>query len=392
MGRAALKPSPAVGRYLRQRRRELRLTLKEVSAEMGRFGETFPVSTLVRIEQGKLDPGLRRFHLLLKLYNIPAHLMMDLMDLEELAVEEPTGKDLETLFRDGLALWKRGEIGEALAHLFAIRRQIPDSERSRTLRQEATLSFAIAARDLGKLRLARQLVDDLLCEAVDEALLGQLLILASTLWSRLGSATMGLVLIRGAMEHLEPSNHRQQAWVLHQQARLLIATGAPEDAERLLDEATKKYRKLGDTHGETQVSIVRIGALEARDEIDGAISCARRTIRFAAKNGHDLSALSARLELGRLLVRSGASDKGLEELRKALSQAVLLEDRIAEFYAHYHLWKTYELLGQSEPARFEFQVAVSCVRFIDEPTPEANEIRRIAQERELERKERRGPA
>ena len=71
MGSAALKPSIAVGRLFRNRRHEMRLTLRDVSERMEEMGERFPTSTLIRVEQGKLDPGVRRLHLLMKLYRIP---------------------------------------------------------------------------------------------------------------------------------------------------------------------------------------------------------------------------------------------------------------------------------------------------------------------------------
>lgn len=390
MGSAALKPSAAVGRLLRQRRKELRLTLREVSERMAEIGEPFPTSTLVRVEQGKLDPGVRRLHLLLRLYNVPAHLVSDLVELEELAVEEPAGKDLETLFRDGIAHWKRGNVGEALSHLFAIRQHVPADEKSRVLRQNATHTFAVAARELGKLRLARQLVDDLLCEPPDPSLMARVLILASTLWNRQGSVEMALALIRRAADHVRPGDHKEQAWILHHEAKLLVAVGELDEATQVLDRAARLYRKLKNVHGEIQTMIVRVSALEEAGDPDAAISCARKVIRMAERNDHALLAVSGRLDLGRLLVTHGAPEKGLEELRKVLSEAVLLEDRIAEFYAHYQLWKAYQTLGQSEPMKFEFQAAAHFVQFIDEPSPEAEEIRRLADERKRGGRRRRG--
>jgi len=381
MGSAALKPSAAVGRLLRQRRKELRLTLREVSERMAEIGEPFPTSTLVRVEQGKLDPGVRRLHLLLRLYNVPAHLVSDLVELEELAVPEPAGKDLEALFKDGIEHWKQGNIGQALSHLFAIRQHVPVDDESRLMRQTATHAFAMAARDLGKLRLARQLVDDLLCEPPEPGLMARVLILASTLWNRQGSVEMALALIRRAADHLQPGDHRERAWVMHQEATLLVAVGDAREALLLLDRVARLYRRLKDPHGEIQAMIVRVSAHEAAGDQSAAISCARRVIRMAERHKQALLGLSGRLELGRLLVASGSTEKGLEELRKVLSEAVLLEDRIAEFYAHYHLWKAYQLMGQREPTKFEFQAAAHFVQFIDEPSPEAEEVRRLAEER-----------
>jgi tetratricopeptide (TPR) repeat protein len=353
------------------------MTLREVSERIAESGESFPTSTLVRVEQGKLDPGIRRLHLLLRLYGIPPHLVADLVELEELAVEEPRGKDLETLCREGVELWKKGDVGQALAHLFAIRQHVPDDEESKLLRQRATLNFAIAAQELGKFKMARQLVDDLLCEPPDSSLVSRVLILASMVWHDLGSAEMALATLRQAAVHLDDGDLQQKAWVLHQEARLLIKAGDLRDAARALGQALRLYRKLGDTHGEAKASIVRITLLDAKGELDAALAQARKTIRMAEHSGHDLTALSGRLELGRLMIKTGSPGKALEPLHAALSEATRLGERLAEFHAHYQLWKAHQALGDSDRMKFEFQAACYFVKFLDDSSPEATEVREL---------------
>ncbi len=164
MGRVAIKPSLLLGRLLRKERLRQRLTLKEVSERLEVRGHPVPSSTLTRIEQGKLDPGVRRLFLLLDLLQIPGHLAADLVQLEAQAGEVPTTQDPDELIEAGLAAWRRGEIGFGLACLFALRERVGDDPAMQLQRQRAMLSFAAAARDLGKFRVARQIVDDLLCE------------------------------------------------------------------------------------------------------------------------------------------------------------------------------------------------------------------------------------
>jgi transcriptional regulator with XRE-family HTH domain len=376
MGSAALRISPAVGRLLRSRRKELGLTLRDVSEQIGRKGERFPASTLVRVEQGKLDPGVRRLHLLLRLYDLPAQLVDDLVELEAIAAEEPETRDLETLHREGIEHWRRGEIGQGLAHLFAIRVQNPRDGKSRAIRQKATLAFSIAARDLGKLNLAQRLVNDLLCEPSEPSLMARVLIQASTVWHALGSVEAALAFVRQAATHLGPGDHAQSAWVRHQEAKLLLQRCEPALAGRSIDKAITLYRREGDTEGEARALIVRIAILEAQATGDKAIACARKVVRMAERHGHKLVSVSARLELGRLLVKAGSANSAVEELRLAQAQAVLLEDRIAEFYAHYYLWKAHEVQEDRERGRFELRAAEHFVEFIDSSTPEAEEVRR----------------
>ncbi len=75
MGTVAVRTSPSVSRLLRRKREELGLSLRAVEQKLAEQGERFPASTLSRIEQGKLDPGVRRLHQLLRLYKIPPHLV-----------------------------------------------------------------------------------------------------------------------------------------------------------------------------------------------------------------------------------------------------------------------------------------------------------------------------
>jgi tetratricopeptide (TPR) repeat protein len=380
MGSAALKPSVAVGRLLRNRRHEMRLTLRDVSERIQEMGERFPTSTLIRVEQGKLDPGVRRLHLLMKLYRIPPHLVADLVEIEEHAVEEPRHSNLERLRRQGVEHLKRGRTGQALAHLFAIRQHAPDDDESRLLRQQATLTFAIAARDLGKRNLAAQLVDDLLCEPEDPSLRMNLLVLASSLWHGKGAVEVALALIRQAATHIRRGDHAQRAWIRHQEGRLLLEAGSLEQASEAIADAIQSYRKGKDVDGEARAMIVEIQVRVARGEIDTALKLARRVIRIAERAGHDLPLVSGRLELGRLLVLKGDAEKGLRELRKALSRAVLLENALLEFHAHYHLWKAHEALGDQDRARLAFQSASHFVRRIDPASPEAREIRKALEE------------
>lgn len=389
MGSAAIKPSMAVGRMLRNRRKELRLTLREVSEQLEQRGERFPTSTLVRVEQGKLDPGVRRLHLLLRLYRIPPHLVADLVELEEHAVDEPGDVDLETHRQAAIENLERGNTAQALAHLFAIGQQVGDDAKSKRERQAATLNIASAARDLGKLRLARQIVDDLLCEPPVPALLTEVHIVSSTLWRRQGSVEAALAFIRQAATHADPKKARQRAWILHQEGALLASSGKPKQAIASIDKAIRLYRRTKDFDGEARAMIVRVGALEAQGDRTAAIACARRAIRAAGRKGHELPQISARLELGRMLVESGSAESGLEELRKALAQSVVLENKHCEFHAHYALWKAYEKTGDTERMKFEFQSAGYFVKFIDDTSAEAREFRRVLLEQKAGKRSRR---
>jgi tetratricopeptide (TPR) repeat protein len=380
MGRAAVRTSPCVSRLLRKKREELGLSVRAVERKLAEQGERFPAATLCRIEQGKLDPGVRRLHQLLRLYRIPPHLVADAIDLEEIADETPAVGELETLYREGVECWKQGNIARGMACFLAVREHVPADRESRILRQKATLAFTVAARRLGKLRLAREVLEELFCEPLDESLVVNGLIQAASVWGGLGSSVLATGALRQAESLLTPGDHQQRAWVLHQKAKTLLLTGQVDEASKSLDQSLAAYRVLGDTHGEGTARLLRIAVLEARGDATGELAAAEAALAFA--DSHDLPqlALMARLAVGRLQVRTGSGGPGLQALEEGLRQAVLLGDRHAEFIAHHHLWKAHQALGDRERARFELQAARYFVRFVDEASKDADEVRHITEE------------
>jgi hypothetical protein len=143
-----------------------------------------------------------------------------------------------------------------------------------------------------------------------------------------------------------------------------------------IDQAIRLYRKLGDADGEARAMVVRLHALEGQGAHAAAVRCGRKAIRVAEEAGHELPAISALLEYGRLLIETGSTDEGVDELRRALAKTVVLGNKHCEFHAHYYLWKAYERTGDLDRMKFEFQAANYFVKFTDDTTAEARELRR----------------
>jgi transcriptional regulator with XRE-family HTH domain len=381
MPRAALKTSRNVGDLLRRKRSELGLTLREVSERLRDAGDAIPTSTLARIEQGKLDPGVRRLHHLLRLYNVPPHLVADLVEMEESAQELPVVSSLEDTLREGVEALREGNLAKGMAHLFAVRQQAAGDESSRLVRQRATLGFAIAARNQGKHRLARQIVEDLLLDSPDPSVLVSALVLMSTVWQGLGSLEAASAFIHEAERRRDPADPATTAWVRHQHAKVLVASEDAEGAERAIQDAIEAYRKLGDTYGEGRALLSRIEMCEARGDLEAGMRCAKDALALAEVRGLGQLQVLARIELGRLEIRAGRVEAGLESLRKALGEAILVGDRHAQFIAHFHKWKAYEVAGDAERARLELDAATYFVRFVDDQSKESLEIHRRLREK-----------
>jgi transcriptional regulator with XRE-family HTH domain len=383
MGSAAIQPSLVLGRLLRQKRREDNLSLSAVSDRLAERGHRIPASTLSRIEQGKLDPGVRRLHLLMDLYRIPPHLVSDLIELETLAGPPPSvlpTDDLQALHDQGVKHWKEGNVAEGLTYLLAVREYVPETDEAMVLRQQTSLAFATAVRNLGRYRLARQIVDDLLCEPPAVPVLVPALVLAASIWRGHGALDVALGMIRQAESRLPESPCKERAWVFHQKAKLLLESGKTLEAERALKRALGTYRALGDTYGEMRGLVMRVAIHEALGDDRRAQGTARNVIRLSQRNGHARGVVYGRLELGRLLVKAGQAKAGTDQLTQGLSEAVRAKDPNAEFVAHYQLWKAHLALQNHDRAALELGAACYFVRFVDEHAPEVDEIRQLQRE------------
>ncbi|MCP3982508.1 MAG: transcriptional regulator [bacterium] len=380
----AIKPSTVVGRLLRRQRTNRRLTLKAVSDGLAELGEAIPQSTLSRIEHGQLDPGIRRLYALLRYYSIPPHLIADLVELESLSGSKPPrvpDGDLQKLYDRGIEFWRAGDVANGLAYLTALRDHVPDTEQARELKQRAAIAFATAARNLGKFHLAKQIVDDVLCEPPVPTMVVPALVLASSLWSGLGALDVAIAMVRRAEDKLEPGALKDRAWVLHQKAKLLLEDGRPEEAARDLRRAMDAYRRIGDTWGTVRAYVLRVEICDARGQAESAVRSARKAIALSEKHGHARGTAYARLELGRLHVKAGDVEDGIAELNRGLGDAVLTKDRNAQFYAHYQLWKAFDRSGDSARAEFEFGCAARLVQHVDEPAAEVIEVTQRVEEK-----------
>ena len=377
MPKGSVQPSAAVSHLLRDRRKGLNLSVAEVTRRLAAKGTPIPHSTLIRIEQGKLDPGVRRLHQLLRLYDIPPELVADFVDLENMAAKSVIEGDTDTLYDKATALWRSGELSQGLSYFFELRRRLSAEPGREAQRHQATLGFAVAARDLGKFRLAKSLIDELLLDRPSGELTTKAFVLSASVWAGLGSLDVALAFIRDAASRAPTAGPELGALVAHQEAKLQLKAGRTDEASLALTRALSLYRALGDTYGEGRAAVLRVRIAETSGGSRKALDAARQLVAFAEKHGHAKLVLTGRLELGRVLADAGEHERGLEQLRQALGQAVLTDDRNARLVAHHHLWKAYSASGDRARAQVELDSARSLVRYVDDLSEEADEIRAL---------------
>jgi tetratricopeptide (TPR) repeat protein len=378
MGSKPTPPSRAVGDLLRSRRRALGLTLGDVSRKLVEVGHPVPVSSLSLIEMGRSDPGVFRLHQLLRLYEVPAYLVANLIEMEELSGAVPKSKDPDQLRRDGLEHWKNGDIGKALAHLMALRELAPTDAALLAKRQEAILDFSIAAASLGRLLLAREILSDLLCEPPDPRLVTRVLLQAATVWSRSGAKDAAMGYLREAEVQADRSDVATMAWLHHAQAKALVVRGRLRDAEARVRKAIAGYRRSKDTYGEGRARLLRVQIAEARRDTVSGLRLAREARAFASRHGHRALAGMALVRTGRLYVHAEKNDAAVSVLRTALAELTKLGDPHGRFLAHYWLSVAYFELGDHDRARFEAKAATHFSGFVDKrSSPEVRDLRAL---------------
>ena len=375
MGKLAIEPSEFVARLLLKRRRELGLSLRQVQDRTEALGQIIPFTTLGKIERGQVEPGFKRLHLLLKVFDLPPQLAHELVELEQFAGETPSDRPLGMLYEEGVEEWKAGNLKEGLACLLAVRTRDAHDGATRLERQKTILSFAIAAGSLGRNRLSRQIVDELLLEPPEAILLVPVLIQASVCWLRLGSGDAALGFLLRAAECVDPTDLRNRAWIHHSRASTLASMGLLDNAETELTKTLSIYREASDAYGEGRALNARVDIRMDAGEFKGALRAAGEARAHADRHGFGRLSIVGLIHEGRALLQLGDLDASVASLRAALAESISTEDRTARFYAHFYLWKANEAMGEKAQAVYEYQSAQHYVGFTDEATPETNEIR-----------------
>lgn len=376
MGRLAIHPSAALAKLLKDRRREMGLTLREVQRQTEEIGQPIPSATINRVEQGKVDPGVKRLHVLLRLYGVPVQLAADLLEIEEFASDLPSKSvPIAQLQKDGVEHWRSGRLHEGMACLLAIRQRQPTESTSREERHRALLSFSIASKNLGKIRLAHQIIENLLLEPPEAELLVNVLLQGATCWHALGSTEAALGFLLQAESHLGPRDYRQRALVFQGRAHVFFSTGQFNESETALDVAAAAYEEAGDHYGVCQTIGTRIQLAFARSDYSEALALSVKGRDLAAQHGFGRLRILRRIDEGRARFWSGEKEAGIQALQRALGEAVAENDHVLAFHGHHALWKAYDAQGNRRRAELELSSAEYYARFVDNYSPEVVEVR-----------------
>lgn len=376
-----LPTSSAMGSFLRDQRKRLGYTLRDVEERSAAEGKLIPFSTLARIEQGKLDPGVRRLQQLLRVYHVPLQAAGDLLDLEEFAGELPKEKDPKKLYEMGANAWHTGDPRKGLAAFLAMQRLEGDVDGY--LRQQALHALSCSAAQLGKYEFAKHIVDGLLLEPPDDRLLIRVLVQAARCWQWLGGLEVALALLERARVHLSPASPPyDKAFVFHLKASIHIDLKQYQEAEQALAVAEKAYRKSKDETGFSRALGTRVRIGFERGDAAKALLAAQAARLYAQRHGFERLRMLYSIEEAHAYLLLGNVTTCLSRLGQVLADAVGASDDLVRFYTHFYFWKAYETLGDEPRAEVEFETAARYLEGVDEVGTETREVReRLAKQR-----------
>jgi tetratricopeptide (TPR) repeat protein len=331
---------------------------------MRAHGKVIPFDTLGKVAQGRVA-GVLRFQQLLDVYAIPPALALDLVAVEPVPGDRPPGTSPEAWLGLARRQWNRGEIARALGTMYALRQAVEGRPGLLPLRQEAQLQFATAVADLGRLHLARHLLERLLREPLPRDLLLRSLLRLTACWERLGGRQVALALLARAEAHAPGGGPREEASLAHHRGLLDLAEGRLPAAGSHLAAAQRLYVKTGDAPGAAEATLGTIRVLTARGEAAAAGHAARRLATAASAPGLRRFRTGARVLQGYAELAGGDVERAVLTLREALSAAVVEDNPGTRFLAHHYLARAYAKAGDRERAGAEEHQARQLARYVD---------------------------
>jgi transcriptional regulator with XRE-family HTH domain len=363
MPRVAIRPSRDLADLLRQRRKELNLTLREAEERTRAYGKVIPFSTLGKVEQGRVDPGVVRFQQLLDIYDIPKEVALDVVALETLRGEAPRKGDPQELYDQAVRFWKAGEIGRALGAMHALREAVADRPQHRALRQKAQLQFAVVVGGLGRFNLSKYLLEQLLREPLPPPTMLRAFVQLAHCWQRLGVQELALAMLARATSFAKDAGPAEAGFVAHEFGLIELARESFAAAREHLREARKLYRSAKD-----DLRVFKVDMALARTELlAGEAKQALPLAQQLAKNAdaHPAMRPSALVLLGHAQLACRQLEPAIATLRSGLSAAVAADDACGRYIAHHYLALAYAEAGDNAKAAMERHAADQFKQHVD---------------------------
>lgn len=382
MPRVAIAASPSLASFLRQRRQELGMGLRDVQSRSAELGQQIPFSTLAKIEKGTVEPGMVRIELLLELYGVPMAVLDDLLSMEEFAAPDERAEDLERPDIKAREHFKNSELARGLGVIFAARRLYSLDGPNALLRQKVDITFAILLRSQGKYRLAQFILDELQLSNPNPEL--KQFVLGTAATGDLESGRLELAQARHAAmsRHAGGANQKTMEGLRYKHQSLLAElAGNFSEAIRLAELAIPLHQEAGDA-GVVRMLHAIIGRLHfklGRHAKGLALLEDARASALAAKAPRVVAAYD--IMKADCLRHLGRFDEVAALAKPVLDLAKRVKDKPLELEAHHALWKVAEAAGEQHSGRRHLAAALELVGHIDDPSAKYQELRQILADR-----------
>jgi tetratricopeptide (TPR) repeat protein len=376
----AREPSGALARLLRQRRGDLGLSLQQAALRMRRLGEDVSRGTLQRIETGQLDvSSSRRLFRLLRMYDVPPSLAAELVEIDPADLDQVPSGTPEEIYQAGREHWKSGNTSGFLACVQVV---MQSSRPGEPTRSKALIALATIARNLGRTRLASELLQQYFCDERTEDHLVNALVLAASVWRQLGAPEMALAFCDRAAR-LVGQDGEEFTWILHVRAQIALEAGRIDEADNLVADVVKRYEAAGATQSLAKALLIQCRIHEFRDAGGLATDAAERAMALCRYHDHSDVLANAHLALGRTLFNVDRLPDAVSSLKQGAGLAEHNGEALVEGFCRYYLWRCYSRLGDSEGAAAAKQAAqfvlsgtssrvhevVDALRHLEEDTP-----------------------
>jgi ATP/maltotriose-dependent transcriptional regulator MalT len=220
------------------------------------------------------------------------------------------------------------------------------------------------------------MLDELLMEQPDGPVLVAILIQQSVAWRALGSPVAAMAFLDAAAKHVRANEPKQQGWIEHQRAHVLIEQRDFAAAAKSLALAVQFHRRAKSPYDEALALLAMARLAFEQGDPQSALVAARRAAAFAVKHKFNRSRLAALVDQARALSASGSPDEGRKLLLGVLADSKVAEDNRVCFYAHFYLWQNERDSGNIGRAAVELREAGYYLKHVDQNNPEAIAVRR----------------
>jgi transcriptional regulator with XRE-family HTH domain len=377
--RNASSGSRRFGRYLQHLRFQRRLTLEE-AARLTRGGPgSLSAAAVLRIESGQRGPSAHELLALARAYGVS---MENLADRFEASAGDPAGPTpaddwpFEWLMQAACRTGASGDVPEALRLYELAELRADDPGAPANARHRARLGIARALLGAGRLRLARDILEELIADGPSRDVHVFALYLLASVTIDLGLTFVARPVIDalGQVPKPWPADVELHFPVL--EAEILAAKGDVNRACAAWRQAVERARRANAARPQSWFMNEVADTERLRGRMGVALRWAQRGLRMARDGGYSEIIFQALLIIGQIHAATDRFQRARETWHEAVRVAGELELTFRLLLVHVELWKLERALGNRAAAEASLREIERLAPYVDPLPPPVEEARR----------------